>query len=549
MGEKYYKTHYLAKASIAKIEDSEVSIKDLPAKSNAAQEPVSVDRDLMKIISVLFSIGMNRNDDVFIKEEVLPARHTGAHKPVDMEHNPKMIVGHMLRSYITTKGGDIIDDEQIDKDPTVCPDDFDITNEAVVYKYLLPDEAEQIKKSAEEGKLFVSVEAWFSDYDYLVGNKIVKRNEKTSSVLDEILRINGGSGFYKGQKIGRVLRSMLIGGVGLVEKPANPDSVIRSVSYAQDLDPKTLDTEVAECIIGSLPVQKMEASMPGDIMTIITTNNTDPNLVTPFDWNQLPIVSELKAQVATLTEDIKIKDGTIWALEIDMDKVAQELKVFIDKEKERIMKEKLDARKLILKNRLHYGETIIDDEMTTCVEMSDEDFIKYIEHIEKIISGLTVAEEPKKEGGEPATPPSPTPQVPAAPVVTPTPEPAPNPQSVPVPAPTPEPVPTPAPAPTPDPSPAPASVPAPAPMPAPDPEPIPTPAPKPVEPQVPAAPSPAPAPEDDTDDDGDVSIDSATPIDLDITPETEEQKGNTTQQQFRNIVDKFFSDKKAKLRI
>jgi hypothetical protein len=234
MSDKYFKTTAVSQAFIKESNWKPSSAKALFTKSKAPQEILDrvnsnefdPTRDLLKVSSVLVSTGMNRNEDVFLPEELAKVRSSGEDKPFDIEHDITKIVGHMTKTFITSKSGDELSDEDIEKK---LPDDFDITNEGVIYAYALPDVAEEIKKRAAAGQLFVSVEMWFTDYDYLVGNKIIARNESTS-FLDQHLRTNGGDGIYKEQTVGRVLRNMLIGGIGFVEKPANPESVIKSIA-------------------------------------------------------------------------------------------------------------------------------------------------------------------------------------------------------------------------------------------------------------------------------------------------------------------------------
>jgi hypothetical protein len=114
---------------------------------------------------------------------------------------------------------------------------------------------------AAAGKLFVSVEMWFTDFDFLVGSKVVKRNQSTAH-LEENLRANGGDGTYKGEPVGRVLRNMLIGGIGVVAKPANPESVIKSIAdlrseTAQDVQVYS-EKVIAKNIIEDLSCKSLE---------------------------------------------------------------------------------------------------------------------------------------------------------------------------------------------------------------------------------------------------------------------------------------------------
>lgn len=201
-------------------------------------------KDLTKLVSILVSTGINRNDDVFLPGEILPVRNTGAHKPVNMEHDPTQIIGHMLRTFASEKDGKVVADNKKPSGKT-----FDITSEAVLYSFLFPDLVEDIKERAESNNLFVSVEVWFTAFDYLVGNKIVKRNAATASQFEGTLKVNGGTGFFEGKRVGRVLRNMIIGGIGIVKDPANPESIIKSVS---NLDSEVVNEIEDESISGHI---------------------------------------------------------------------------------------------------------------------------------------------------------------------------------------------------------------------------------------------------------------------------------------------------------
>jgi hypothetical protein len=255
MGDEF-KTYISATARLAEVGVSE-DITTPYATAAESAEPLENQRDLMKIVSILLSTGINNNDDVLLKEEVLPVRSTGANKPLNIEHNPDRIVGHMLRTYVTAKDGTIIPDEDIEEDPSIVPDEFDIASESVFYKFVFPDLAEEIRGKTEANNMFVSMEVWFTDYDYLVGSKVIARNEDTAPILDPILRVHGGKGVYKGHRVGRVLRNMLIGGIGLTEKPANVESVIQSIAQVQDIDAEAADNVISSNIIGSTCLQSV----------------------------------------------------------------------------------------------------------------------------------------------------------------------------------------------------------------------------------------------------------------------------------------------------
>ncbi|TFH25874.1 hypothetical protein E4G67_00270 [Candidatus Bathyarchaeota archaeon] len=205
--------------------------------------------DLLFMRSILVSTGENKNDDVFLPQEMWSARSTPVLKPVDWEHNTgreltreeqiqnpgKVVVdnqtiGVMYNTYTIDEAGATINEADASVGNFQIPDKFHIVDEAVVWKGLYPSIAKRIEDGAAAGTLFVSMEAWFTDYNYLVGNKVVARNEETA-FLDTSLRSNGGTGSYGSNRVRRVLRGITFGGKGIVARPANEPSVITHVSH------------------------------------------------------------------------------------------------------------------------------------------------------------------------------------------------------------------------------------------------------------------------------------------------------------------------------
>ncbi len=194
--------------------------------------------DLYYLTSVLVSAGWNKNDDVFIKENLWAARHTPVNKPFNYMHDQSDIIGHITGSMILDEKGNLVPDDASDEQ---IPDYFDIITSAVIYKaWADQDQRERIKGLTEEidnGLWSVSMECVFSNFDYAVidkdgNNRILERNEE-SSFLTKHLRAYGGTGEYNGYKLGRLLKALYFNGKGLVNKPANP----RSVIFSKDLDP------------------------------------------------------------------------------------------------------------------------------------------------------------------------------------------------------------------------------------------------------------------------------------------------------------------------
>lgn len=187
--------------------------------------------DLLYVQSCLVTAGANDNDDLFLRDELWRARSTPVLKPSNWQHQDKDILGVIYSVEARDLDGNTI---PFDRDET--PDtDFELITEAVVFKLIHADKAEEIAKRAEAGSLFVSMEAWFDDYDYAfltsggAVDKVVARGNDTG-FLDTHLKANRGTGVYDGQKVVRALKNITFGGQGFVDIPANKRSDIFKVA-------------------------------------------------------------------------------------------------------------------------------------------------------------------------------------------------------------------------------------------------------------------------------------------------------------------------------
>jgi hypothetical protein len=55
--------------------------------------------DLFYLRTILASVGWNKNDDCFMKDEVWAARNTAEDKPFNLGHDPNKIIGHITGSW------------------------------------------------------------------------------------------------------------------------------------------------------------------------------------------------------------------------------------------------------------------------------------------------------------------------------------------------------------------------------------------------------------------------------------------------------------------
>lgn len=187
--------------------------------------------DLHYLQSILVTTNWNKNDDIFTPIEVWKARHTPEDKPLNLEHDPEHILGHITDCWAVNDALEIISD---DTDEDKLPEKFHIITSAVIYKNWHHDEeltriVDGVIEGIDRGDYYVSMECLLRDFGYAISSNdkitYIERGPDTA-FLTKYLRVYGGKGVYNGKRIGRVLKDIIFSGKALVENPANPESII-----------------------------------------------------------------------------------------------------------------------------------------------------------------------------------------------------------------------------------------------------------------------------------------------------------------------------------
>ena len=238
--------------------------------------------DLLYLRSCLVSVGttagINDNDDIFTREAAWAARHTPVLKPMNWQHQDKDILGVIYSVEARDLDGNVLA-----FDSETAPDcDYEFWTEAVLYRMIHKDRVSEVEARSKANDLFVSMEAWFDDYEYGLCNdkghlaRVVARNESTS-FLDKFLKANSGAGSYRDPasgrdfRIGRVLASITFGGCGLVDRPANKRSVISDVATLVDDRGQPLDD--IDVIVQALESQSSEKTIQEEALMNAQASN------------------------------------------------------------------------------------------------------------------------------------------------------------------------------------------------------------------------------------------------------------------------------------
>lgn len=295
----------IAYLSLALIDEKPLSTKPVHIAIASANPDQS---DLFYLKSVLVSTGWNNNDDVFLPDVLWAARNTPEDKQFNYMHNEKDIIGHITGSYVSG----------LDNEPLVClepPEDFNIVTSAVLYTSWTDEELQTRSDTTiteiRDGKWFVSMECLFPSFDYCLkseANKLeyITRSEATA-YLSKHLRAYGGTGVYQGYKVGRVLRNLAFSGKGLVNKPANPKSLIISIEQdsQSDIDKEinlnvALDTKIRKENSALLPIEDLVESAAANIITKTGEINMSKELELELQGVKAKLV-EAELTIASLT--------------------------------------------------------------------------------------------------------------------------------------------------------------------------------------------------------------------------------------------------------
>jgi len=187
---------------------------------------LDIQPDLLYLEAVLVTEGFNDNDDVFLHEELKAALNTPLLKPINWQHNEKDIMGVLYSVEARDLNGNVLTE--------VGDGPFEVVVQGALWHLLphLQEKAQKVKARIEKNNLFVSMECWFDSYDYAfqTGSELPEVISKDKNdYVEGLLKVNGGAGKLDKYRVGRALRNIVFGGMGLVDKPANKRSDILNV--------------------------------------------------------------------------------------------------------------------------------------------------------------------------------------------------------------------------------------------------------------------------------------------------------------------------------
>ncbi len=422
IGELVKSTASVAYCSEATVKRGELAVaKEAISNSDVLERVVAENKDqidLYYLESVLVSCGWNKNDDVFLSEATWAARNTPEDKQFNFMHNENDIIGHITGSYVLTKDGKAVADD----DP--MPEDFDIITQAVLYNSWTGEEnrdrMQKIISEIEDDKWYVSMECLFAGFNYALINeqgeaKILARDEE-SAFLTKHLRAYGGTGEYEGYKVGRALSNISFSGKGLVAKPANNRSIIlkrdqkssASVKFnLKESDPQLSigelnmsDNTLLEKQLAEVQAQLAEAKTENEAIKAKIEEAKDKEFASQVEAFEND-AEESKATIDELNESIKSTQARVAELEDELQtsqsQLAEAMKEMDDmKKKEKSMKRKASLAEAGLE------EEEVDETLASFDALDDEAF----ESIVALMKKKAKKEDKKDEEAEAAMPPA-----------------------------------------------------------------------------------------------------------------------------------------------
>ena len=366
--------------------------------------------DLFYLESVLVSTGWNKNDDVFTADATWAARNTPEDKQFNFMHNENDIIGHITGSYVLTKEGKAIADDDPEK-----PDEFDIITQGVLYNSWTGEEnkdrMEKIIAEIKEGKWYVSMECLFAGFDYaLIDEKGVAKvlpRDEASAFLTKHLRAYGGTGEYEGYKLGRALSNIAFSGKGLVSKPANPRSVILSKSAAQfNVDNNSIlsigefkMSDVLTQQLAEVKAQLEAAKAENEAIKAKIEEAKDKEFASQVEAFETA-AEESKATIEQLGETIKSTEARVAELEDALAQSSEQLAQAKEHMEEMKKKEKMEKRKASLAEAgLEEGE--VDETLASFDALDDDAFESIVAMMKKKVGMKKYADKHYKKEEKP----------------------------------------------------------------------------------------------------------------------------------------------------
>ena len=232
-----------------------------------AAKKIEKDKDLMYVKFRYVHEGANKNNDLFLAEELEERHSTAIYKPINLGHKDISIIGSIYDT-------EFINREKSDNGKAA------VNIYGVIYKWIFPDAAKEITDRHSKGKLHISMETWFKEAQCSVCGNIYKNEDDYCNCLKERYTVANNK---------RVLKGITFGGAGIVEDPADEDAIALSIAEVKSLKDRVSKRE---------EIRRFES-------IINEATNLFYNIVGGIYSNDEKIVKDKKKELSNLINDIK----------------------------------------------------------------------------------------------------------------------------------------------------------------------------------------------------------------------------------------------------
>jgi hypothetical protein len=253
----------------------------------ADREDLQLDPDLMYARFIMCHEGANANGDYFTKDVLHSAQFTPRLKPINWEHG-QPIIGAILdsryaedaqgRGYIEAVG--------------------------VIWKFIYSELANSVKEKSRTGELRLSMECYYKDANYKYGETIYDQERAEDlGLVDYVGRE------YMGNKVYRVFKEVLFGGVGVVANPADKEAVFLAVAKKKAEAEEELEQAIADIIRTTNDFN--EKQLPKDTINAVTVakyvkafDKAKSLVVSKFNKDEILTRERLMAEVRTIVDEL-----------------------------------------------------------------------------------------------------------------------------------------------------------------------------------------------------------------------------------------------------
>ena len=255
----------------------------------------------------------NANGDSISVEKALEIYPLTKNKYINVDHKKEIVVGTLLYPGLSEFGSN----ELITPECAAKLETFNLSLVGIVWKAIKKELVAALVESSDMtsptfGRISLSWEIFFKDYDIAIGSKIIKRADVITDAeekekLKSYLKCNGGTGFIDGKNIYRVISGddVIIGGYSFVTNPAadvEGVSVITAKKSEPILEVKEPEGASACKNIEKIISQPTQTFVNNSIDKIMTINKIEDISAQWDSFKQLEAVAA-KNQIDKLFED------------------------------------------------------------------------------------------------------------------------------------------------------------------------------------------------------------------------------------------------------